>query len=143
MKIKNGKFTITSKVAYIAGFFDGEGCIRIKHSSQRGNCFYVWVAITNSNKSILEMVKDLFGGQVRKAERAVNKTIYHYLITSVEAVDFLKIINVFLIEKKEQAELAIRFYENMADMSVDEKLKIYQKMRHLKKTDVHQTPELC
>lgn len=29
MKVKDGRTTITSKVAYIAGFFDGEGCIRI------------------------------------------------------------------------------------------------------------------
>jgi len=68
MKIKNGRKTITTKIAYIAGFFDGEGCVRIKKANQYGNSYYVWVAITNSNKNILNNISDLFGGQVRLAE---------------------------------------------------------------------------
>ena len=133
IKIKKGRTTITSRVAYIAGFFDGEGCIRIKKASQKGDSYYIWVAITNSNNEILEDVKELFGGQVRKAERTVNKDIYHYLITASEAVDMLKVLLSFLIEKKEQAELAIEYHNNKGTWSKDRRKSTYLKMRELKK----------
>ena len=133
IKIQRGRNTITTDIAYIAGFFDGEGCIRIKKASQGGNSYYIWVAITNSNKGILDMVASIFGGTVRQAEKTVNKIIYHYLITSSEAIDMLKVLKGFLREKQRQAELAILFHENKENFSLGRKEECYQKMRDLKK----------
>ncbi len=133
MKIKKGRKTITTDVAYMAGFFDGEGCIRIKKANQKGYSYYIWVAITNSNGEILMNVRELFGGQVRKAEKTVNKIIYHYLITASEAVDMLKVLSGFLVEKKEQAELAIKYHEEKEDLTPEQKKVMYQRMRDLKK----------
>lgn len=113
--------------------FLGEGCIRIKKASQGGSSYYIWVAITNSNKGILDSVADIFGGSVRQAEKTVNKVIYHYLVTSSEAIDMLKVLLSFLKEKKLQAELAILFHENKERFSPKEKEGYYQKMRDLKK----------
>lgn len=132
IKIKKGKNTITNDVAYIAGFFDGEGCIRIKKASQGGNSYYIWVAITNSNKEILDYVVGIFGGSVKKAERTPNKTIYHLLITSSEATDMLKTILGFLREKRTQAKLAIYFHENKERLKPEQKKKLYEEMRKLK-----------
>ena len=132
MKVKNGKETVTTKIAYIAGFFDGEGCIRIKQASQRGNSYYVWVAITNSNRRILEEVVELFGGTIRKAERTVNKDVYHYLITASEAVDFLTTIMGFLREKKGQAEIAIEFHKNKVHLSAEDKAKYADTISRMK-----------
>jgi len=133
IKIKSGKQTITNDVAYIAGFFDGEGCVRIKKSNQGGNSYYVWVAITNSNKEILDYVAEIFGGSVRRAEKRVNKWIYHFLITSSEATDMLKTMLGFLREKKEQAELAIQFHEMKEKLKPVEKEAYYKKISELKK----------
>ena len=133
IKVKKGRNTITTDVAYIAGFFDGEGCIRIKRASQGGGSYYVWVAITNSNKEILDYVETIFGGQVRKAEKTVNKVIYHYLITSSEAVDMLKVLLSFLKEKRQQAELAIMFHKEKETLTLEDKKSCYLKMRELKK----------
>lgn len=133
IKIQRGRNTITTGVAYIAGFFDGEGCIRIKRASQGGNSYYIWVAITNSNKQILDAVKQIFGGTVRQAERTVNKTIYHYLITSSEAIDMLRILRAFLIEKGQQAKMAIEFHENKEGLNPESKKQYYEEMKRLKK----------
>ena len=133
IKIKKGKNTITNDIAYIAGFFDGEGCIRIKKASQGGNSYFIWLAITNSNKSILEFVKDIFGGQIRKAERTPNKTIYHYNLSSSEATDMLKVLLGFLKEKKAQAELAIKFHQIKEKLSPEKKEEYYIKISELKK----------
>ncbi len=132
MKIKDGRETITSTIAYIAGFFDGEGCIRIKKANQGGNSYYVWVAITNSNKAILEEIAELFGGKVRQAEKKVNKVVYHYLITSSEAVDFLKTVRCFLREKRAQADTAIYFHENKGGMAPHAKYLYEQRLREMK-----------
>ena len=132
IKIKKGKNTITNDVAYIAGFFDGEGCVRIKRASQGGNSYYTWAAISNSNKGILDYIVGIFGGSVKKAERTPNKTIYHLLITSSEATDMLKTLIGFLREKKSQAELAIYFHENKEKLSKEQKEELYEQMRKLK-----------
>lgn len=133
LKIKKGRKTITNDLSYIAGFVDGEGCIRIKKASQRGNSFYVWVAITNTYKPTLDYIAEIFGGKVRKAERKTNKWAYHFLITSSEAVDFLKSILGFLREKRPQAELAIKFHEQKETLSVEEKCAMYEEISRMKR----------
>lgn len=141
IKIQRGRNTITTDIAYIAGFFDGEGCIRIKRASQGGNSYYIWVAITNSNKEMLDFVVDIFGGTVRQAEKTVNKIIYHYLITSSEAVDMLKILSAFLKEKRQQAKFAIFFHEHKEHLLPESKEKCYQQMRDMKR-GIYENKEL-
>lgn len=133
MKIINGRNTITTEISYIAGFFDGEGCVRIKQANQGGNSYYVIAHLTNTNSLILKKVQDLFGGNTRVQEKGKNKTIYNWYITSSEAVDFLKVLLPFLIEKKTQAELALYFHENKEKMKPQEKVKHYKTMMALKK----------
>lgn len=142
IKIKKGRITITTEVAYIAGFFDGEGCVRIKRSNQKGNSYHVIAHITNTNKKILKYVESLFGGNTRKQERGINKTIYNWYITSSEAVDFLRMLLPFLQEKKIQAELAIYFHDHKEQMMPDIKEKYYKKMMALKRCNIYENPEL-
>ena len=133
IKIKYGKQTITNDVAYIAGFFDGEGCVRIKRANQGGNSYYITATITNSNKAILEYIKDIFGGKVRQAEKKANKIIYHYELSSAEAVDMLKTLMGFLREKRPQAELAVDFHNVKEHLNPEQKESMYQQMCNLKK----------
>lgn len=149
MKVKDGKETITSKIAYIAGFFDGEGCVRIKESNRGGNSYYVIAHITNTNRRILEQIQDLFGGAIRTQEKGTNKTIYNLCISSAEAVDFLKTLSPFLQEKLEQALLAIKFHEQKATMQLEEKMSWARVMSEMKKHqdpltvgNIHENPEL-
>src|SRR3990167_9987731 len=133
MKIIKGRNTITTEIAYIAGFFDGEGCILIKHANQGGNSYYVIAHITNTNELILGMVKNLFGGNIRVQEKGRNKKVFSWSISTSEAVDFLKTIEPFLNEKQEQALLAIYFHANKEKMKPEEKVKHYKQMMALKK----------
>ena len=146
MKIKDGKTTITSKIAYMAGFFDGEGCIRIKEANQGGNSYYVTAHITNTNRIILEQIQDLFGGTIREQEKGVNKIIYSWNISTAEAVDFLKTLSPFLQEKLTQALLAIKFHEKKELLSGEEKKSYARVMSEIKKGEVigniFENPEL-
>lgn len=145
MKISYGRKTVTSEIAYLAGFFDGEGCVRIKYASQRGSSYYVWVAVTNSNYAVLQCYKNMFGGQIRQAEKSVNKIIYHYLITSAEAVDMLKVLGVFLKEKKPQAELAITYHETKDTLTLGQKETMAKQISEMKREvigNIYENPEL-
>lgn len=145
MKVKNGRKTITTRVAYIAGFFDGEGCIRIKKANQGGNSYYIIAHITNTYRKTLEDVKELFGGQIRIQERGKNKTVYNWCITSDEAQDFLTILTPFLKEKRKQAIEAIRFHTHKEKMTPRAKKFAYEKMMRMKREiigNVYEHPEL-
>lgn len=134
---------ITTDIAYIAGFFDGEGCIRIKKVK---SCYYLVVHITNSNKSILEFIQERFDGKISFQERGVHKTIYQFQLNCGQANDFLKSVIGFLKEKKEQALIGIKFHETKHSLSMEQKELLYIKMREMKKIEIigniHQNPEL-
>ena len=145
MKITKGRNTITTEIAYIAGFFDGEGCVRIKHANQGGNSYYVIAHITNTNKEMLDKVEKLFGGNTRIQEKGRNKKVYNWYITSSEAVDFLRVLSPFLIEKLEQAKLAIYFHEKKEGMSAVMKQRYYKTMMRMKKEvigNIYENPDL-
>jgi hypothetical protein len=145
MKVKNGRETITAKIAYIAGFFDGEGCVRLKQSNQNESSYYVIAHITNTNQMILEQVQDLFGGTIRMQEKGVNKTIFNWQITSSEAADFLTTISPFLQEKKTQALLAIKFHSQKGTLKPDERVSWARVMSEMKKFpggNIYENPEL-
>src|SRR3990172_828553 len=127
MKVSNGRETVTAKIAYIAGFFDGEGCVRLKNAN------HVIAHITNSNQRILTEIQDLFGGQIRRQERTPNKTIYNWYITSSEAYDFLKTLSPFLKEKGPQAMLAIKFHEQKGSLTKEEKVSWERVITEMKK----------
>jgi hypothetical protein len=132
---------LTTRLAYIAGFVDGEGCIRIKKSNQSGNSYYVTFQVTNTDKAPLELIQSIFGGKVFYQEKGVNRIIWQYYITCAEAVDALRTISGFLITKKKQAEIAIWFHDNKSTLNSEQKLAAHNKISRMKK-DIYETPEL-
>ena len=87
---------------YIAGFFDGEGCISLS-----GNALSVTLTQKARNRHILDWVQETTGvGSllVHKASGCVN-----WRICSQQAVQFLEQIYPYLKIKDEQAKLALEF----------------------------------
>jgi len=132
---------LTTKLAYIAGFIDGEGCIRIKKSNQSGNSYYITLHVTNSEKKSLELIKSIFGGKIFYQEKSTHKIIWQYYSTCSEACDTLKTILGFLISKKEQAQYAIWFHENKDTLTIEDKLNAYNKISQMKK-HIYENSEL-
>lgn len=107
------------KLAYCAGFFDGEGSISI-HFSMRdmknGKAYPRWqeeVKVTQLDKTPLLVFKELFGGYIYKTlHYTINRIPYHrydWKLASNQAHEFLEIIAPYLILKKEEAEIAVEF----------------------------------
>lgn len=96
------------KLAYMAGFLDGEGCIRI--SSQENPPFSIrhqlQVTIGQKDGAIMDWIVGNFGGNVHRIKRDGS---FAWTVSQTKALDFLKQIYPFLQYKKSQAELGIRF----------------------------------
>jgi len=97
------------EIAYLAGLFDGEGCISIQQSKNVKGIFnYCLKLIVHMNcKEIIDILQETFGGSVyiRKDKS------YAWECTGTEADETLKLIVPYLIEKKKQAELGIDYSE--------------------------------
>jgi intein/homing endonuclease len=115
-------------LAYTAGLFDGEGSINIgvkKPSDKnwrRVNSHFLRIHITNTDKEIIDWLKIIFGGFItndsncfcRKGKE--RKIAWAWVITNIQAKDFLKKIYSYLKIKQKQAEIAINFQESKKDL---------------------------
>lgn len=112
------------ELAYIAGFFDGEGCIQI------GGQGDLVVSASNTNLESLQFLMDVLGGRVRRLKpvATTRKTLYIWQIPAASAPEVLEMLLPYLIVKKQQALLAIEF----SSAAVPRKLDIDLELRALK-----------
>lgn len=92
-----------AKLAYVAGFVDGEGCILLE---RRG---YLRLEITNTGLPTLLFIQGIIGGSVAKKSHKVNKTVYRLRVSGAAAKDAITRLQPYLIEKQSQAVLAILY----------------------------------
>lgn len=106
-----------TKLAYFAGFFDGEGSIGIgQHKSKsclRGHSNELMVQVSNIWKSVIEEHKRIFGGSivpVRDSDRTI--ILWRWTVGAKKAHRFLMAIYPYLDVKRSQAQIAIDFQQN-------------------------------
>lgn len=108
---------------YLAGFFDGEGCVSIyrnKLKSGLGFRYAVNILICSTNLDIIKYLQLQFGGTVYnlKMQKVSHKQAQTWVLGSRSAKDFLIGIYPFLIIKKEQVKLALEFIETIGNKGV-------------------------
>jgi len=92
------------KLAYIAGFIDGEGCIY-------SNGGYLGVIVSNTVRAPLEFIEGEFGGSISihiYAPPNKRKPIYNWKIFGRSAAIVLQFLLPYLIVKKEHALLGMQ-----------------------------------
>lgn len=99
---------------YLAGIFDGEGCILFYKKRKHVPTMYVKVTITNTDKSLLNWLGNLFPETSRinyqSTNKSSNKAIYVWTIRGQNATKlFLKELFPYLIVKVPQAKLIIDY----------------------------------
>ena len=108
---------------YLAGLFDGEGCIfynKIYHKDKkRDTGINIGVSISNTYKPIMEMLYNEFGGHFRERiskhqfeTGRYRKVIYELVLRNAKAESFIRECLPYLIIKKERAELALELRKN-------------------------------
>lgn len=91
-------------IAWLAGFFDGEGCIFAVASANRDRNYAVVVTLVQKDPTPLHWVAQHFGGWVNSA-----RGIYGWRASNRLAGRFLSVVTPYLRVKREQAELALAF----------------------------------
>lgn len=104
------------KLAYLAGIIDGEGCFGMYYS-KRLDRHFLTVDIYNSCTELLDWLSENFPGEYREITAPSKKihinwkTQYIWRSNNNQTLQFLRDLLPFLIVKKTQCELAIRFRE--------------------------------
>jgi LAGLIDADG DNA endonuclease family protein len=117
---------LPEEIAYAAGFFDGEGHIAITHNIQadkrkrkNGKVYFyerfqMHIEVSQKDKTPLVWLRAKFGGNLihgirkRSYDRGTYSMWYWWLGAS-KAAEFLKLIQPFLIVKRQEADVAIEF----------------------------------
>ena len=135
---------------YIAGFFDGEGCITIDAwKSRKRQQFALRVRINNNDLEILTFIKNILGGSICIASRAnekhkTYKTCYAWAVACCSASRVLQKLLPYLKHTKKQALLALEFQEliqrgkfrgekRLTDEELQKRQEIKQKISYLNK----------
>lgn len=102
-----------NELIYIAGFFDGEGCIHIYKSRSRG--FTLQVSAANTDRQVIQFICDRFGGRIHRLQKKGNrKPCWRVDLVARRANHLLTALLPYLRVKKDQAELALEFQKSMS-----------------------------
>lgn len=106
-------------IEYLAGLFDGEGCIHIpvSHTTRASPSYGVRVIFAMTHEPIIKAIAEQFGVSYccfNLTRKNVNwKRAYQLQICSIRASQFLQDVLPYLVVKREEAELAIKLQDHI------------------------------
>lgn len=120
-----------SKIAYIVGLIDGEGCLDLfRIRKERGedvtNYIYPRLIISNKNRECLEECYEFLGyGKIHYNKK---QDIYTYTLNNQETKDFIFKYGHLLIVKRAEYNILKRYYRNPSIAP-----HLFREMRQLKR----------
>ena len=137
---------------YLAGFFDGEGTVGLRHAHRTRNIdgkdsFTLRIRITQTNEDVMNWVKIITGtGTVYKKKTAPGfKDAWEWATSGTMAVQVLREMYPFLKVKRLQAEIAFKFGDTIKPkrgnpLSIEERQYRYSLRKEM---DVANRSKLC
>jgi len=129
--------------SYLAGLFDGEGCISIcpRKDKHGDNAFIFCIQITNTNTTLMKWLIEHFGGvyysQDGKSRKPNWKPSYRWRVKGrANEEEFLLGVLPYLVIKKEQAKLALEFVRMWQEKNPARRLEISNRMCELNRRGV-------
>lgn len=102
---------MSEEIAYIAGLFDGEGCVSVYHEkTTKYRLARIQASLSNTNLPIVEYLKDCFGGYVKTRILPSGKLCKSWSVSCRKAAEVLTQLIPYLKIKRGQAELALRIF---------------------------------
>ncbi|HEY1197289.1 MAG TPA: hypothetical protein VGG32_00995 [Thermoplasmata archaeon] len=102
-----------TEIAYLAGLFDGEGCLMIRVG--RGRYYDVIGDITSVDEAPIRWLEQVTGvGHVQhNIPRNGNRPWYNWRVSTRQLEPLLRAMLPYLIIKRERAELALQFISGL------------------------------
>jgi hypothetical protein len=98
-------------LAYVAGLFDGEGCIHYsykKHCSYRVPSSSLWMQVSSTNQEVVEWLRESLGGFIfEDRSKRRPKTLHNWKAGPRKTFEILKLLLPYLRIKRKQAELIL------------------------------------
>jgi len=107
-------------IAYIAGFFDGEGSVSILRRGDTGR-YDMHISVGQTTDEVIYWIEKKLGGRVSFSSREKQKRkdgsscrpMWTWYACGSHAVDILQMLHPYLRVKQDQAGLAITFQDKM------------------------------
>lgn len=102
-------------LAYIGGIIDGEGCITITRTSSRkrmsGKSYDLYVTVAMCDEETPRWLYENFRGSLtlQKKPKPHHRDVWRWRLASLQARDFLILIEPYLRMKRAQAKLGVQF----------------------------------
>ena len=125
-------------LSYLGGIIDGEGCVNITYIKKRDQ-YRLKLLIVNTDKRLMNWLKKNFDGYLYKVKRTSNinpkwKTKYEwYFFPKKSTIPLLKSLLPFLICKKEQMLIAIKFLQTIGKPGIKLSRDVYKTRKECKK----------
>lgn len=132
-----------NKLAWAAGFFDGEGCIYVAKSKndklRHGIRYEIRITVSQVDVIPLKVLISLFGGSLHKRSKGT-KHIYNWYLNGASALKVLEKLLPYLVLKNKEAKIALRFKKllgygpghRIADNIFKQKEVIYRQLQEVK-----------
>jgi hypothetical protein len=122
---------------YMAGLMDAEGCFTITRCFRKASNCYNYLAqiiFTNTNPELMKWVVFNFGGVYKKRKVVSgNKQAYDWKVTNQKhALSFISTILPYLIVKKAEAVLMIKYYELNGKECSEIREQLFDEIKRLK-----------
>ena len=124
-------------IAYLAGIIDGEGTIGIKKHDEGWVKFQPYISFVCSNRKVVEMIADFIDGNLycnpSDFQNRQKKICYRTSICgTIKPIKPLEKLLPYLVIKKEQAELALKFCKEMKRVPLEKRGGDKRKMKGIK-----------
>lgn len=132
-----------TELAYLAGVFDGEGCVMLARDGNDTYCLSVKISMCD--KPILQKFRKAFGGSLLRLKRPASyskyKAIYMWQISTRKAEAALSQLQPYLIGKLNQVNTALRYQKSiprstgnrLTQRERDRRRAVYLKLQRMKK----------
>jgi hypothetical protein len=126
---------LKAEPAYLAGFFDGEGCVRVNKTPTRNTISYhLIVSIANNDKTILDSCKEIYGGDVHL--KGKGPCLSWSLFSKASIEKFLLASLPYLVVKKDEALVALEYVRLRRKQCPQEREALYLQLIALKKLKI-------
>lgn len=110
--------TTKTDLAWAAGVIDGEGSINITKRSGRAG-YYLMVQVGQSGAAcplMLKRLEEIFGGSISGGKERIDtrKPTWKWCIAHTAADSMLKRIRPYVVQKRDQVDLALQFRSTVA-----------------------------